>query len=145
MKLLTWNCNLNLAQKFQILEPYNCDIFIIQECERLNKVMDTYDCVNVFLSEGAGLETIVNETEKEGGKILRDAFGHVRLDDLNPGQWFGKYLAKKLKADYTKKIQIPKETDLVIIGVPDDQIQQVSKKIKSKAVIHTSGTKKLVY
>ena len=35
MKLLTWNCNLNLAQKFQILEPYNSDIFIIQECERL--------------------------------------------------------------------------------------------------------------
>ncbi len=55
----------------------------------------------------------------------------------------GKKLAKKLKADYTKKIQIPKETDLVIIGVPDDQIQQVSKKIKSKAVIHTSGTKKI--
>ena len=37
MKLLTWNCNLNLAKKFHILEPYNCDIFIIQECERLKR------------------------------------------------------------------------------------------------------------
>ena len=69
------------------------------ECERLNKIMDKYDCVNVFLSEGAGLETIVIETEKEGGKVLRDAFGHVRLDDLNPGQWFAKKLAEKLKAN----------------------------------------------
>ncbi|MBT3418097.1 MAG: pyrophosphate--fructose-6-phosphate 1-phosphotransferase [Flavobacteriales bacterium] len=69
------------------------------ECERLNKIMDKYDCVNVFLSEGAGLETIVKETEKEGGKVLRDAFGHVRLDDLNPGQWFAKKLAEKLKAN----------------------------------------------
>ena len=32
-------------------------------------------------------ETIIKETEKEGGEILRDAFGHVRLDELNPGQW----------------------------------------------------------
>lgn len=55
----------------------------------------------------------------------------------------GKKLAKKLEADYNKKIVIPKKTDLVIIGVPDDQIQIVSKKIKSKAVIHTSGTKKI--
>ncbi len=55
----------------------------------------------------------------------------------------GKKLAKKLGADYTKNIDIPKKTDLVIIGVPDDQIQIVSKKIKSKAVIHTSGTKKI--
>ena len=69
------------------------------ECERLNKIMDKYDCVNVFLSEGAGLETIVKETEKEGGKVLRDAFGHVRLDDLNPGQWFAKKLAEKLNAN----------------------------------------------
>ena len=55
----------------------------------------------------------------------------------------GKNLAKKLESDFTKNIVIPKKTDLVIIGVPDDQIQMVSKKIRSKAVIHTSGTKKI--
>ena len=61
--------------------------------------MDTEDCVNIFLCEGAGLETIIKETEKEGGEILRDAFGHVRLDELNPGQWFAKQLSKRLKAN----------------------------------------------
>ena len=70
-----------------------------KECERLNRIMDSHDCVNIFLSEGAGLQTIVNETEKEGGEILRDAYGHVRLDDLNPGQWFAKQFSKKLRAN----------------------------------------------
>lgn len=69
-----------------------------QECERLNRVMDKYDCVNIFLSEGAGTQVIITETEKAGGEILRDAFGHVRLDELNPGQWFAKQFAKRLKA-----------------------------------------------
>ncbi len=70
-----------------------------KECERLNKIMEKYDCVNVFLCEGAGLDTIVKETEKAGEEVLRDAFGHVRLDDLNPGQWFAKQLGNRLKAN----------------------------------------------
>ena len=70
-----------------------------KECNRLNKIMDQYDCVNVLLCEGAGLDTIVKETEKAGEDVLRDAFGHVRLDDLNPGQWFAKQLGNRLKAN----------------------------------------------
>jgi pyrophosphate--fructose-6-phosphate 1-phosphotransferase len=70
-----------------------------KECERLNKIMDRYDCVNIFLSEGAGMDLIIAETEKAGEPILRDAFGHVRLDELNPGQWFAKQLAKRLNAN----------------------------------------------
>lgn len=76
-----------------------------KESSRLNKIMEKYDCVNIFLSEGAGLETIINETEKEGGTILRDAFGHVRLDDLNPGQWFAKQFKTRLQA---KKVLVQK-------------------------------------
>ena len=69
-----------------------------KECERLNRVMDKHDCVNVFLSEGAGTDVIIRETEKNGETVLRDAFGHVRLDDLNPGQWFANQLGKRLNA-----------------------------------------------
>jgi pyrophosphate--fructose-6-phosphate 1-phosphotransferase len=31
--------------------------------------------------------------------VLRDAFGHMRLDEINPGQWFAKQFAKKIIAD----------------------------------------------
>ena len=69
------------------------------ECERLNKIMDKYDCVNIFLSEGAGVKTIIDEKIKSGETIEKDAFGHVRLDELNPGKWFAKEFADKLNAN----------------------------------------------
>ena len=37
MKIITWNCNLNFAKKFEHLEPMDADIFIIQECEKLKE------------------------------------------------------------------------------------------------------------
>jgi len=70
-----------------------------QECDRLNKIIDSFDCVNIFLSEGAGLDTIINEMKLKGEEIKYDAFGHVRLDEINPGQWFAKNLKTKLFAD----------------------------------------------
>jgi diphosphate-dependent phosphofructokinase len=70
-----------------------------EECERLKKVMDKHDCVNVFLSEGAGMDIIIREIEKNGETVLRDAFGHVRLDDLKPGEWFAKQLGDRLNAN----------------------------------------------
>ena len=53
-----------------------------EEIKRLNKIMKKNDCVNIFLSEGAGIDIIIKETEKAGFKINRDAFGHVLLDEL---------------------------------------------------------------
>ena len=70
-----------------------------KECERLKKVMDKYDCVNIFLSEGAGMDIIIEEKEKSGETILHDAFGHVRLDELNAGKWFAKQFGKNLNAN----------------------------------------------
>ena len=74
-------------------------IDIKAESQRLKKRMDENDSVNIFLSEGAGIESIVSELEYQGEQVLRDAFGHVRLDEINPGQWFAKQFAKGIKSD----------------------------------------------
>ena len=71
------------------------------ESVRLREIMDENDCVNIFLSEGAGMDTIVREIESRGESVPRDAFGHVRLDDINPGQWFAKQFSEALDADKT--------------------------------------------
>tara|TARA_B100000925_G_C22000586_1_gene471093 strand:- start:1561 stop:2751 length:1191 start_codon:yes stop_codon:yes gene_type:complete len=70
-----------------------------EEIKRLNKIMKKNDCVNIFLSEGAGIDIIIKETEKAGFKINRDAFGHVLLDELNTGVWFAKEFGRKLNAN----------------------------------------------
>ena len=77
------------------------NVDIADEAERLKAVMDDIDCVNIFISEGAGVETIVKELEAEGQTVRRDAFGHVKLDDVNPGKWFGKQFAAMLGAEKT--------------------------------------------
>ncbi len=76
-------------------------IDIAAEAERLTKVMDEVGSVNLFISEGAGVESIIAEMEAAGEEVARDAFGHVRLDKVNPGAWFGKQFAKKLGAEKT--------------------------------------------
>jgi len=76
---------------------------IAGEAKRLKKIMDDTDCVNIFISEGAGVTDIVAEMETKGETVPRDAFGHVRLNDINPGAWFGKQFADMLKAE---KVQI---------------------------------------
>lgn len=71
---------------------------IHNEIARLNEVMDATGCVNIFLSEGAGLADIIADLESSGHEIARDAFGHIRLERINPGEWFGKQFAKQLNA-----------------------------------------------
>ena len=71
------------------------------EARRLRKVMDEVGNVNIFLSEGAGMHEIVAQLEAAGEKVQRDPFGHVKLDTINPGQWFAKQFAKLLGAEKT--------------------------------------------
>ncbi len=71
------------------------------EVNRLRKRMDEKDGVNIFLSEGAGVDMIVREMEAKNEPVPRDAFGHVRLDEINPGQWFAKQFAERLDAEKT--------------------------------------------
>ena len=104
--------------------PLDFDI----ECERLLNLMNEKDCVNIFLSEGAGTETIVKELESDGQEIQRDAFGHVALDALNPGKWFAKQFTKKLlaektlvqKSGYFARSAAPNKKDLELIKLSCD-------------------------
>jgi pyrophosphate--fructose-6-phosphate 1-phosphotransferase len=75
------------------------EIDIKEEAQRLRGVMDKIDCVNIFISEGAGVETIVKEMEANGEEVPRDAFGHVKLDAVNPGKWFAKQFADMIGAE----------------------------------------------
>lgn len=77
------------------------NIDIAAEAERLRQVMDTVDCVNIFVSEGAGVDSIVAEMQAKGQEVPRDAFGHVKLDAVNPGKWFGEQFADMLGAEKT--------------------------------------------
>ncbi len=71
------------------------------EAERLRGVMDEIGCVNIFLSEGAGVTEIVAQLEAAGEEVPRDPFGHVRLDRVNPGEWFAKQFAERIGAEKT--------------------------------------------
>ncbi|NCD33227.1 MAG: pyrophosphate--fructose-6-phosphate 1-phosphotransferase [Spartobacteria bacterium] len=99
------------------------DVDIAAEAKRLKAIMDEQDCVNLFVSEGAGLEAIIKEMEASGEKVPRDAFGHVKLDAVNPGKWFGQQFAKMLDAEkvlvqksgYFSRAAPANEADLALI------------------------------
>jgi pyrophosphate--fructose-6-phosphate 1-phosphotransferase len=55
--------------------------------------------VNVFVSEGAVVKEIVAQMEAEGKEVQRDAFGHVKLDTVNPGKYLADTFSKKIGAE----------------------------------------------
>lgn len=75
------------------------DIDLGQEAKRLRQVMDEVGSVNLFISEGAGVDSIVAEMERSGQEVPRDPFGHVKLDKVNPGAWFASQFAGHLGAE----------------------------------------------
>jgi diphosphate-dependent phosphofructokinase len=94
--------NLSMAHK-DIDAVYVPEIAIDLESEakRLKKIMDRKDCVTIFLSEGAGVSDIVAEMAARGEEAERDAFGHVKIDKINPGAWFAKRFADMVGAEKT--------------------------------------------
>ena len=98
-------------------------IDIASESARLKKIMDEVGNVTIFLSEGAGLDTIVDETEAAGETVPRDPFGHVKLDKLNPGKWYADKFATRLEAEkvmvqksgYFARSAAANDADLVLI------------------------------
>lgn len=93
------------------------------EAERLRDILQTQGNVNIFLSEGAGVDAIVEEMIARGEDVPRDAFGHVKIDLINPGSWFGKQFgpmigAEKVlvqKSGYFARSAKANETDLQLI------------------------------
>ena len=94
------------GQKFLVDADYSMDLLDIDaiyvpemaidleaEAGRLRAAMDRKDCVSIFLSEGAGVGDILAEMQARGQEVQRDAFGHVRIDTINPGQWFADQFA----------------------------------------------------
>ncbi len=97
-----WNPQIGLdSRRWDIHGVYvpEADLDIKAEARRLRTNMDEIGCVNLLISEGAGVASIVAELEAAGEPVERDPFGHVQLDKINPGAWFGKQFAQQLGAE----------------------------------------------
>merc|ERR1719271_1397049 len=70
-----------------------------KEAARLKEILDANDNVNVFISEGAGVKDIVARMESQGQEGQRDAFGHVKLDTINPGKYFADTISAMIGAE----------------------------------------------
>jgi pyrophosphate--fructose-6-phosphate 1-phosphotransferase len=70
-----------------------------KEGARLKRIMDKEGFVTIFVSEGAGLDAIVAEREASGEQVKRDAFGHVKIDTINVGNWFSKQIGQIIGAE----------------------------------------------
>ena len=125
------NCLNNKCWDIHAIYIPEDNIDVSQESLRLGDIMNRYDCVNVFLSEGAGVDNIIKDLEMKGTQIKRDAFGHIRLDEINPGKWY----ADKI-ADWTdaKKILVQKSGYFARSAAPNKNDISLIDKISEKAV-----------
>jgi len=101
------------------------------EGARLMKIMDAYDSVNIFVSEGAGVQDILREMRRRGEEVPVDAFGHPRLDKVNVGQFIGKRFGEMLKAE---KVQVFKSGYFARAAAPNKKDLALIEKCARKAV-----------
>ncbi len=119
------------------------------EAKRLRKVMDAEDCVTIFLSEGAGVKDIVAEMRARGEEAERDAFGHVKIDKINPGAWFGKRFAEMVgaektlvqKSGYFARSARANKEDLALIKIMALEAVKSGMKGESGVIGHDEGHK----
>ena len=102
-----------------------------REGERLRKVMDECDSVNIFVSEGAGVKDIIKEMRYRGEEIPMDAFGHPRLDKVNVGQYVARRFGELLRAE---KVQVFKSGYFARAAAPNKKDLKLIKKCAIKAV-----------
>ncbi len=102
-----------------------------EEANRLLAVMDKWDSVNIFVSEGAGVKDIIEEMKKRGEEVPVDAFGHPRLDKVNVGQYIGKRFGELLKAE---KVQVFKSGYFARAAAPNKKDLKLIEKCARAAV-----------
>ena len=107
-----------------------CKIDFAAEGERLRKIMDKWDSVNIFVSEGAGVKDIIKEMTKRGEEVPVDAFGHPRLDKVNVGQYIGKRFGQLLGAE---KVQVFKSGYFARAAAPCKKDLKLIEKCARKA------------
>ena len=108
-----------------------CKIDFKSEAKRLMEIMDKYDSVNIFVSEGAGVKDIIAEMRKRGEEVPVDAFGHPRLDKVNVGQYIGKRFGELLKAE---KVQVFKSGYFARAAAPNRKDLRLIEKCARGAV-----------
>jgi diphosphate-dependent phosphofructokinase len=101
------------------------------EAKRLKETMDRIGSVNLFISEGAGLETILAELERSGEDVPRDPFGHVKMDKINPGSWFASKFAERLDA---QKVMVQKSGYFSRSAAPNDRDRELIRSMTDLAV-----------
>ena len=106
-------------------------IDFVEEAVRLRKLMDKWDSVNIFVSEGAGVNDIITEMRRRGEEIPVDAFGHPRLDKVNVGQYVGKRFGELLGAE---KVQVFKSGYFARAAAPNKKDLRLIEKCARKAV-----------
>ena len=102
-----------------------------REAARLKPIMEKYDAVNIFVSEGAGVADILAEMKKRGETVPVDAFGHPRLDKVNVGQYIGKRFGDLLGAE---KVQVFKSGYFARSAAPGKKDLKLIAKCAAKAV-----------
>ena len=117
-----------------------CKIDFAGEAKRLSAIMDKYDCVNIFVSEGAGLSSVLAEMQKRHETVPVDAFGHPRLDKVNVGQYVANRFGELLKAE---KVQVFKSGYFARSAAPCSKdlalISQCARKAVECALAGESG------
>jgi diphosphate-dependent phosphofructokinase len=101
------------------------------EGKRLKPIMDKYGNINIFISEGAGKDYIIEEMEAEGKTVPRDAFGHAKLDSVNVGKYYGDKLGALIGAE---KVLVQKSGYFARSAAPNSQDLKLIKDCALKAV-----------
>jgi pyrophosphate--fructose-6-phosphate 1-phosphotransferase len=99
---ITWLPDLGVArQNREVHAVYipELQFDLAEEAIRLSSVMSEVGNVNIFLSEGAGVDSIVAEMTQRGEDVPLDPFGHVKIDKINPGAWFADQFAPMIGAE----------------------------------------------